>query len=207
MNVDAGISRQFKNGNNQSLTISAGPSFNLNKTPVLFNNERSQLTTAGAGFNAGFQLNYKDLVEFNPKYILNINRSHYTDARFTNRDITGNVVTGELILRIPKKIVWETNLFYRVLNEVAPGLPTASIYWNAAVTLLMFNQDKGQLRFAVYDILNSNTTVNRYFSGNSIIDTRYNVLQRYFMLTYTYNIRTFGNQKAKVGGRQSLFNF
>jgi hypothetical protein len=108
---------------------------------------------------------------------------------------------------MPRKLVWETNLYYRRLNEVSPGIPNASIYWNAAVTVLMFRQDKGQLRLAVYDILNSNTNVNRYYSANAIIDNRVNVLQRYFMLTYTYNIRSFGNQPAKVGGNKSIFNF
>ena len=205
--LEAGVSRQFKNGNNQSLTISAVPTINLNRVPVIFNNERSQLTTTGIGFNIGAQLNYRDIVEFNPKYMLNMNRSHYTSARFTNRNITGNVFTGEFIVRLPKKMVWETNMFYRVLNEVAPGIPKASVYWNAAVTILMFKEDKGQLRLAVYDILNSNSSVVRVFSDNAIIDRNVNVLQRYFMLTYTYNIRTFGNQKTKVGGRQSLFNF
>jgi hypothetical protein len=59
----------------------------------------------------------------------------------------------------------------------------------------------------VYDILNSNTNVNRYYSSNAIIDNRVNVLQRYFMLTYTYNIRSFGSQSSKVGGNRSLWNF
>ncbi len=205
--LDAGVSRQFKNQQKLNITVSAGPTFNFIRTPVVFNAEKSSLTTISSGINTGLALNYRDIIELNPKYNITVNQSHYTSSAFTNRNITTQVLQGDFIVRLPKKIVWETNLYYRLLNEVAPGLPKTSVYWNAAVTVLMFKEDKGQLRFAVYDILNSNTNVYRYFSGNAIVDNRTNVLQRYYMITYTYNIRSFGNQTQKVGGRSNLFNF
>lgn len=205
--LDIGFNRQFKNSQQFNVTISAGSTINLNRTPMRFNNEESRLTTVNISGNAGVAMNWKDLVEFSPKYIFSSTSSHYTSTAFSGRNIEQQVMQGEFIVRMPKKMVWETNIFYRRLNHVAPGLPLSSVYWNAAVTLLMFKQDKGQLRLAVYDILNSNTNVTRYYNANAIIDNRSNVLQRYFMLTYTYNIRSFGNQTAKVGGNKSLFNF
>ncbi|HVZ25229.1 MAG TPA: hypothetical protein VG842_04215, partial [Sediminibacterium sp.] len=105
------------------------------------------------------------------------------------------------------KLVWETSLAYNYISNLAPGLPKSNLYWNAALTLLMFKEDKGQLKLAVYDILNRNNNVNRYINGNAIYDSRTNVLQRYFMLTYSYNIRSMAGQKSKVGGKQSIFFF
>lgn len=205
--TDIGFTKQYKSQQNLNITINMGSTLNISGTPLRFNNEESRLTNINISGNSGLALNWKDLIEFNPKYSISSNRSFYTSASFTGRNIVQQVWQGEFIVRMPKKIVWETNLFYRHLNEVAPGLPKASVYWNAAVTLLMFKQDKGQLRLAVYDILNSNTNVNRYYTSNAIIDNRTNVLQRYFMLSYTYNIRSFGGQTAKVGGTKSIFNF
>lgn len=190
-----------------NVTLTAGTNLAFNQAPMRFNGQDSRLDNINLAGNAGVALNWKDVFEFNPRYSLSSNRSRYTSAAFTGRTIVQHLLQGELVLRVPKKIVWETNLYYRRLNETATGLPNTSIYWNAAVTLLMFKQDKGQLRLAVYDILNSNTNVNRYYSSNAIIDNRTNVLQRYFMLTYTYNIRSFAGQSTKVGGNRSLWNF
>ncbi|MDB5209501.1 MAG: TonB-dependent receptor [Sediminibacterium sp.] len=203
--LDIGFNRQFKNKQNVSLTVNIGPTFNLSRTPIIFNNEESRVTNLNLGAGAGVTLNWKDIVEFNPNYSIGSNKSYYTSKSFSDRDIMQQSFRGEFILRLPKKMVWETNMIYRKISEVSPGLPATSVYWNAAVTFLMFQQDKGQLRFGVYDILSSNTNVGCYFSGNAIIDTKVNVLSRYFLLTYTYNIRTFGNQSSKVGGQQSLF--
>jgi hypothetical protein len=66
----------------------------------------------------------------------------------------------------------------------------------------MFKEDKGQLKIAVYDILNSNNNAARLVNGNLITDSRSLVLQQYFMLTYSYNIRSLAGQKTKVGGNQ-----
>lgn len=205
--LDIGLSKQYRNSRQLIMTVTMGSNLNMTRAPLRFNGEDSRLTTLSIGGNIGMALNWKDLIEFNPKYSIGSNRSYYTSPAFTDRNIIQQIIQGEMILRMPKRIVWETNIYYRRLNEVSPGIPNASIYWNAAVTLLMFQQDRGQLRLGVYDILNSNTNVNRYYSSNAIIDNRTNVLQRYFMLTYTYNIRSFGGQSAKVGGNRSLWNF
>jgi hypothetical protein len=113
---------------------------------------------------------------------------------------------GELIVRWPKKLVWETNLAYRNTNQVSPGLPRTNILWNAAVTLLMFKGDVGLLKLSVFDILDRNNGLYRYTSLNQVVDNQTNVLQRYGALSFTYNIRNLGAPK-KVGGRDRLFMF
>lgn len=63
-----------------------------------------------------------------------------------------------------------------------------------------------EAKIAVFDILNKNVGVSRNANQNYIEDVRYNVLQRYFLLTFTYRlhkaaassgpnvvVKTFGN--------------
>jgi hypothetical protein len=44
----------------------------------------------------------------------------------------------------------------------------------------------------VYDLLKQNNSIWRNVSDAYVEDVQTNVLQRYFMLTFTYNIRYFG---------------
>ena len=64
--------------------------------------------------------------------------------------------------------------------------------WNASVAQLLFKKKQGEIRFTVYDLLNQNRSITRDIQQNYIEDTRTDVLRRYFMLTFTYNIRKFG---------------
>jgi hypothetical protein len=47
----------------------------------------------------------------------------------------------------------------------------------------------------VYDLLNQNKSITRTVDQNSIVDTRTQVLTRYFLISFTYNLRKFGGQQ------------
>ncbi|HYH14476.1 MAG TPA: hypothetical protein VD794_04625, partial [Flavisolibacter sp.] len=77
--------------------------------------------------------------------------------------------------------------------------------WNAAMTVVFLKDDKGQLKFSAFDLLNENISVFRSTTENQIIDRQINILQQYFMATFTYNIRSF--KGGKVGGSERFFRF
>ena len=76
---------------------------------------------------------------------------------------------------------------------------------NGGVTFLFLKDQKGNLKLSVYDLLNQNVSIRRYTSENAIIDRQVNILKRYFLLTFTYNIRNFNAKK--VGGSERFFRF
>jgi hypothetical protein len=55
-----------------------------------------------------------------------------------------------------------------------------------------FLDGRGELKLSVFDALNQNNAVNRTTGSFYVEDTRTQVLQRYFLLTFTYNLRSFG---------------
>ncbi|MES2331511.1 MAG: TonB-dependent receptor [Bacteroidota bacterium] len=209
LSARVGVNKQFKK--NQKFIFSADVSLsaNISSTPLMFNNILSRTNGYLVTPSTRLTFNWHDVVEFNPTASVNFRKNTYTSPQFTATDYTTQYFSGEFIVRLPKKFVWETNLAYRYTSNLAPGLPKTNVYWNAALTLLMFKEDKGQLKLAVYDILNSNNNALRFISGNLITDTKSTVLQRYFMLTYSYNIRSLAGQKTKVGGNQQngMFRF
>ncbi len=65
----------------------------------------------------------------------------------------------------------------------------------------------GELRLSCFDLLDANKSSTRTISGNTIVDTRTNVLTRYFMLTFTYNLRNFASGRQGQGGQQRMPGF
>ena len=201
-----GFGKEFKRNLKFIFSFRFSPSFNFSRRSVIFNNQSSVASTIGGGPGLNIGLNWNDIIEFRPMYSPNISRTTYTDPRFRNIRVVTHYMEGELIVRWPKKLVWETNLAYRNANQVAPGLPKTNVLWNAAVTLLMLKGDVGLLKLSVFDVLDRNKGLQRYTNLNQIVDNQTNVLQRYGMLTFTYNIRNMGAPK-KLGGRDRLFWF
>ncbi len=203
LNGGANISKDFKKEKN-SLKLGLGFWSNFSHSPIIINNIRSDANILYFGPNGNARLNFNDVVEISESYSLNLNRSRYQDSFYTNLSYNTHVSTSELIIRYPKKVVFETNYAMTLNSQQINGYNNNIKLWNAAVTYLFMKNDQFQLKLSVNDILQSN--VKRYveITGNSIVDTQSNNLGRYGMLTLTYNIQNFGQ---KVGGRQTFFNF
>lgn len=71
------------------------------------------------------------------------------------------------------------------------SVPLLSMY----VAKQIFKDKSGEIRLSVYDLLNQNVSITRNITNNYIQDVQNKVLTRYFMLTFTYNLRKFGDGK------------
>ncbi len=201
-----GFGKEYKNKQKFIFNFRISPYMNFDRRKLIVNENASTATNLQVGPNFTMGLNWNDIVEFRPQYSPGISRTTYTDPFFKNIKAVTHYLEGELIIRWPKKLVWETNLAYRNTDQVAPGLPKENILWNAAVTLMMLKGNVGLLKLGVFDLLDRNNGLFRYTTQNQIVDQQTNVLKRYASLSFTYNIRNMGAPK-KVGGRDRLFIF
>lgn len=199
----ANISKDFRK-DKTSLKVGLGFWGNFDHRPVIINNIQSNADVFYIGPNGSIRLNLNDKIEINQSYSINLNRSKYDDSFYTNISYNTQQSTSELIIRYPKKLVFETNYALTINKQTIAGYNNNIKFWNAAVTYLFMKNDRAQLKFSVNDILQSNVRRNIQITGNSVIDSQSNNLGRYGMLTLTYNIQNFGQ---KVGGRQTFFNF
>jgi hypothetical protein len=84
--------------------------------------------------------------------------------------------------------------------------------YNASVPLLspsiaksLFKKKNGEIRLSVFDLLNSNTYVNKTTPGNGYTVNRTNTLSRYAMLTFTWNLNKFPGVQQQ-GRMPGMFN-
>ena len=83
---------------------------------------------------------------------------------------------------------------------------TASVpLLSPSIAKSIFKKKNGEIRLTTFDLLNSNTYVNKTlssFGGNTV--SRQNTLSRYIMLTFTWNLNNFaGSNQNKMPG---MFN-
>jgi hypothetical protein len=206
INANFNYTRQYKMSKKYRLSVSPAGNYNFSSSFVSFNNNLSRVENQNINGWLRVSFNYNDVIEFNQRYGLTKTSSRYQDkTRYKNVDYNTESGETELVIRWPKHFVWESLMNYSYNPRVAPGYRKQTVRWNAGASYLFLKQEKGQLKFSVVDLLEQNVSVYRYVYENIISDSQATTLQRYFMLSFIYNIRTFSG--GKVGGRQRNYFF
>ena len=203
IHMNGSLNKEFKDGK-QQFTVGTGFYSNFNRNIVSVNGIRSYLRIFQVGPRINGRINLNDKFELGESYSVTYNNSRYTDAFYSNIDFYTHSSETELILRLPKKMVWETSYRLQHSTQSVGGLNNNVTIWNAALTLLFMKNDRAQLKFAINDILNTNTRRYVTINENAIRDTQVNNLGRHGLVTLTYNIQNFG---GKVGGKDTFFRF
>ncbi|WP_157960913.1 outer membrane beta-barrel protein [Nubsella zeaxanthinifaciens] len=197
------ISKDFK-GTKRQFTLSTGYWGNYNQSYVIVNSVKSKSVLINGGPRLGGRLNLNDKFELGETYSFGFNSSNYESDFFRDLNYYNHNSDTELIIRFPKKVVWETNYKLQYNTQTLNGQSNTLNYWNAAVTLLFLKNDRLQLKCSFNDILNTNNRRYVYITENTARDLRINNIGRHGLFTFTYNIQNFG---GKVGGKDTMFRF
>ena len=95
-----------------------------------------------------------------------------------------------------KGYVFQADLSQRMNRGLSAGYNLNREMLHISVGKKVFPRQQGDIRLSVFDALNENTGINRNIANAYFEDVRSTVLQRYYMLTFTYNLRKFGSGKA-----------
>lgn len=207
--ASSNASKQFKFKSNWQLSLRGGLYGEYNRNFVIVNNNRSEVKNWRVTPNLSWAFNLKDKFEFNQRYSIGWNRSQYESEAYPDLEVITHYSTSEVVVRLPKHFVWESSIDYSYNPQTAPGVRKSNLRWNGGINYLFLKDEKGQLKLSVYDLLNQNISVSRVTRENYIQDNQTTILRRYFLLTFTYNIRSFGAPAGgqKNYGRNGLFVF
>jgi Outer membrane protein beta-barrel family/Carboxypeptidase regulatory-like domain len=85
------------------------------------------------------------------------------------------------------------NEFNYIINSGRSNGYNSSIpLWNSWLAKSFLHNGRAELKLAVMDLLDRNTGITRDINQGSVVDQRYNVLQRYFLLSFTYSLNKSG---------------
>lgn len=185
------------------------PKSNLNLTTEVSNNKTVSMideqinntftTTIAQGIRWNtnlketFDINFATRPAYNfAKYSVNTNRDGNYYSQSISFDGTWFTKSG-----------WITNAnfdytFYRGLSD---GFNVSIPLLNASVSKQIFKNKAGEIKLSAIDLLNQNKSIVNVRTDNYIQQTRSNVLQRYFMLSFIYNLRNFTGAQPSERGR------
>lgn len=169
--------------------VTAGSSFT--ETPGMVNDRLNHSNSQN--YNLAFNLTSN--ISKNVDFTISSN-SNYTNSvnslnpQLNNRYFNQNSRV-KLNLIFLKHAVFNTELNHQYYDGLAEGYNPNFFLWNAGLGYKFMKNQQAEIRFSVFDILGQNQSITRNVTEIYIEDVQSNLLQRYFMLTFTYNIKVF----------------
>ncbi|MDB5222624.1 MAG: outer rane beta-barrel protein [Chitinophagaceae bacterium] len=175
-----------------NINLNAGVSYS--KLPGFTNNEK--IITDNYTYNGGVVLssNISQYVDFNLSYSTSYN------AIVQQANNNYNTQSFGVQFNLLSKAGWffQNDLNNQSYNYKSSTTPDQHfLLWNMSAGKKFLKDQKGELKLSVFDVLKQNKSISRTVTESYVEDIQSQVLQRYFMLTFTYKLKNFGTAAAR----------
>ena len=99
---------------------------------------------------------------------------------------------------LPKGFSLASEFTFTRNTGFSTGFNTNVALWNAGIGKQLFKNKKGEIKLQMFDILNENVVIARNANQNYIEDVYSRVLNRYLLVSFTYNISRFAGKGAPM---------
>lgn len=144
----------------------------------------------------GLNLDIKEKLNMEIRGRFSYNSVKYSVQQSVNNNLNSQYFSQNYSTNINyyilKSLRVSSDFNYSINSGLANGYNVSIPLWNGGMAYQLFAKKNGEIKFSVHDILNQNSNIDRKIGENYIYDTRTVILQRYYLLTFTYNFNRFG---------------
>lgn len=200
VNADVTYGRQIEA---LKLNVNTDLVANYSRTPSLINGQANFSDNYQVGLGLTLSSNINENIDFTLSSRGNINQVINSLRPETNNQFYSQNTFARLNLIFWKGIVVRSQLSHQLFTGLSDGFNQSFLLWNGSVGKKLFDKQQGEISLSVFDALGQNTSIQRNVTSTYIEDVRNVVLQRYYMLTFTYQFRHFtGGEAPTPGGRR-----
>ena len=181
-----------------NFNLNTGISYN--KLPGMINKQLNETKNTTYSLGSVIASNVSQYVDFTVEYQANFSDVQNKLTPDQNSKYFSHNARVSFNLLTKNGWFLQNDLNNQLTSGLSEGFNQNYFLWNLGVGKKFLKDRKGELRLNVFDLLGQNQSIVRTVTENYIEDVQNVVLQRYFMLTFTYNLRTFGTAATRGGG-------
>lgn len=196
-----------------SIPLSRTPGQNLNTGTMIGYSRDVNMTQGVMNYKNTLQLSqsvnvnymYKELLDAALGAGVNYNATSYTLPSTPNTQYFDYNFNADVNVNLPLGFMVGTDVTCTLNRGRTTGYNLTSTMWNANVAKYVFPKKQGLIKVQAFDLLRQYVSVSRDVTDNYIEDVRSNVLQQYFMVSFTYFLNKFGgNTKGSDRGMRMM---
>ncbi|WP_066511524.1 outer membrane beta-barrel protein [Rufibacter sp. DG15C] len=188
-----------------NVNVNANASYT--KNPGLEDGLENNLATSNVGGGLTLSSNISENLDF----LFSTNATYNEGTYSLNKDQNNSYYNQSSQFRL-NWLVWKglnltTELNHQYNGGLADEIDPTFLLWNGSVGYKFMKDRQAEIRLSAFDILGENTSIQQNLSSSYVEEVQTNVLQRYFMVSFVYNLRMFGMNNAKPNQQQMPGNF
>jgi hypothetical protein len=177
--------------------LSMNLSGNYNNVPGLINGNTNYAKTATGVLGLVFSSNINEKIDFTIS-----SNSSYSDIHNTLQTNSNNVFfsqnsSARINLNPWKGLIIQSQYSHLYFSGLSTSYNQSISLWNGAIGYKFLKNKQAEIKLSVYDILNENNNIQRTNTDSYIQDTQTNALNRYYLLTFTYNFKKYFEKKEE----------
>jgi hypothetical protein len=182
-----------------------GASFVYSRNAAFINSAQNNIRSTTFRPFVWYTYNPNDKVDLELKASVSLNSGRYSLEPDLNANYVRQNYGVNLTNYLPAGVSIHNEFNYIFNTGRPPGYNTSTPLWNLSLAKSLFRNDRGEIKVSVMDVLGQNSGITRSIEQGSVQDERYNVLQRYFLLSFTYSLNKSG-LKARGGPQIKIRN-
>ncbi len=178
-------------------TLNLNGNITYSRTPGLINSDLNFSENTGTGLGFALSSNISKNIDF--LFSSNASYNNISNSIQKSSDTKyKSLYTKFKIQVIPwKGLVLQTDLSHQKNYGLSASYNQDYLLWNASIGYKFMKDQLAEIRLNVFDILKQNKSITRNSTDSYLEDVQSNVLEQYFMLTFTYNLKYFKMDPAK----------
>jgi hypothetical protein len=178
-----------------NLNWNAGISYT--KIPGLINNINNISRALNYNLGAVLSSNISQYIDFTVSYSANINTVKNSIQPNLNNNYFTQSAGLQANLLTKKGWFLQNDITNQAYHGLTDGFNQNYWLWNAGIGKKFLKDQNGEIKLSVFDLLKQNRSIIRNTTETYIEDVQNQVLQQYFMLTFTYKLKNFGKAAMK----------
>lgn len=180
-------------------TLGFNTQINTGKNLIFVNNQLNTTNSDSYRLGTNLSLTPNEKFTFYANANWNITNTRYSLNTSQNQRIYNSSYGGEMNVNFLTSVYFSARFNLNTYVNNRFGFNRNQPILNLSLYKIMLKSKKGEIRLSAYDVFNQNQGIRQYASQNFVTTEQVSTLARYFMLSFTYNMRGVTGSVRKRG--------